>query len=197
GAILPSYGAGMYQAPDGVLRVARVVAPESVAVPAFEVIADDLAEDLIALPDDAPNLTRRFAYRPNAQALGAADLVSDLVDVPQARRDELTSLFRGQVYAAGPLHPHYRHADVAAPFVSLFWGQGDAQAEADRIVGLYAVMRHFFVLTIRGDQQLDVQPGQVGRVTYPRYGLENGKNVFVRSVERNPTTGDVVLNVWG
>jgi len=44
---------------------------------------------------------------------------------------------------------------------------------------------------------LDVQPGQVGRITYPRYGLESGKNVLVRSVERNPTTGDVVLNVWG
>lgn len=197
GAILPSYGAGMYQAADGVLRVARVVAPESVAVPAFEIIADDLAEDLIALPDDAPNLTRRFAYRPNAQALGAGDLVTDVVDVPQARRDELTALFRGQVYAAGPLHPHYRHADVAAPFVSLFWRQADAQAEADRIVGLYAVMRHFYVLTIRGDQALAVQPGQVGRITYPRYGLAAGKNVLVRSVERNPATGDVVLNVWG
>jgi hypothetical protein len=58
-------------------------------------------------------------------------------------------------------------------------------------------MRHFYVLTIRGDQALAVQPGQVGRITYPRYGLAAGKNVLVRSVERNPATGDVVLNVWG
>jgi hypothetical protein len=196
-AILPSYGASMYQAPDGVLRLARVIPPESVAVPAFELGMVDLAEDLVAIPDDAPNLTRRFAYRPNAQALGTGDLVTDVVDVPQARRDELTALFRGQVYAAGPLHPHYRHADVAAPFVSLFWRAEDAQAEAERVVGLYVVMRYFYQLTVRGDQSLAPQPGQVGRITYPRYGLQTGKNVQVRSVERNPATGDVVLTVWG
>lgn len=197
GAMLQSYGAGMYQAPDGVLRIARVVAPEQVAGHSFGVSAADLAEDLIAVPDDAPNLTRRFAYQPNAQALGPGDLVTDVVDLPQARRDQLTSLFRGQVYAAGPLHPHYRHADVAAPFVSLFWRAADAQAEVDRIVGLYGVMRHFYVLTIRGDQLMAPLPGQVGRLVYPRYGLAAGKKVLVRSVERNPTTGDVVLTVWG
>jgi len=196
-AILPSYGAGKYQAPDGVLRITRVIAPESVAVPAFELSFGNLAEDLVALPDDAPNLTRRFAYRPNAQALGAADLVSDLVDVPQARRDELMALFRGQVYAGGTLHPHYRHADVAAPFVSLFWRAEDAQAEADRIVALYSRMRWFYQLTVRGDQAFAPQPGQVGRITYPRYDLQTGKNVLVRSVERNPATGDVILTVWG
>ena len=41
------------------------------------------------------------------------------------------------------------------------------------------------------------QPGQIGRLTYPRYGLEEGKAVLVRRVERNPATGDVVLTMWG
>lgn len=197
-AMLPSYGAGCYQDATGVLRFVRVVAPESyIGAPAFEIATGDLAEDLLCVPDDAPNLTRRMAYRPNAQALGPSDFVTDVVDVPQARRDELAGLFRAQVYAAGALHAHYRHADAADPVISLFWNGGDAQAEIDRVAGMYRVQRFFYRISVRGDQELAPQPGQIGRLTYARYGLQDGKAVLVRRVERNPATGDVVLTVWG
>jgi hypothetical protein len=197
-AILPSYGAACYQDATGVLRFTRVVAPETFSgAPAFELTANDLAEDLLAVPDDAPNLTRRMAYRPNAQALAASDLVTDVVDVPQARRDELTGLFRAQVYGGGVLHQHYRRADAADPVLSLFWDAADAQSEIDRVVGIYRQQRFFYQVTVRGDQSLAPQPGQVGRLTYPRYGLEEGKAVLVRRVERNPASGDVVLTIWG
>jgi len=197
-AILPSYGAACYQDATGVLRFTRVVAPETFSgAPVFELTANDLAEDLLAVPDDAPNLTRRMAYRPNAQALAASDLVPDVVDVPQARRDELTGLFRAQVYGGGVLHQHYRRADAADPVLSLFWDAADAQSEIDRVVGMYRQQRFFYQVTVRGDQSLAPQPGQVGRLTYPRYGLEEGKAVLIRRVERNPATGDVVLTMWG
>lgn len=195
-AILPSYAASCWQDADGTLRFARVIAPESYAgTLAFDL--DDFSQDLVAVPDDAPNLTRRFAYRLNAQALGVSDIVTDLVDVPQSRRDELTGLWRGQVYAAGTLHPHYRRADAAAPFVSVFWFAADAQEEVDRVVAMYAVQRFFYQVSIRGDQSLAPKPGQIGRITYPRYGLDAGKQVLVRRVERNPVTGDVTLTLWG
>lgn len=195
-AILPSYGASEWQEADGTLRFARVIAPESYAGPlAFDL--DDFGDDLVAIPDDAPNLTRRMAYRPNGQAMGVSDLVTDVVDVPQSRRDELTGLWRGQVYAAGPLHPHYRHADAADPFVSVLWHSADAQAEIDRVTAMYAVQRFFYRVAIRADQSLAPKPGQIGRITYPRYGLQAGKKVLVRRVERNPATGDVVLTLWG
>ncbi|MHC9012097.1 hypothetical protein ACYX79_10790 [Stenotrophomonas rhizophila] len=197
-AILPSYGAACYQDATGVLRFTRVVAPETFGgAPAFELTANDLAEDLLAVPDDAPNLTRRMAYRPNAHALAASDLVTDVVDVPQARRDELTGLFRAQVYGGGVLHQHYRRADAADPVISLFWHAADAQSEIDRVVGMYREQRFFYQMTVRGDQSLAPQPGQIGRLTYPRYGLDEGKAVLVRRVERNPATGDVVLTMWG
>ncbi|WP_295573911.1 hypothetical protein [uncultured Stenotrophomonas sp.] len=198
-ALLPSYGAGCYQDSAGVLRFVRVIAPETHAGPfAFDLSeAGDLAVDLVMVPDDAPNLTRRMAYRPNAQALAASDLVTDVVDVPQARRDELTGLYRGQVYGAGPLHAHYQRAEVADPVISLFWHASDAQAEIDRILGMYQVQRYFYQLAVRGDQDLAPLPGQIGRLTYSRYGLADGKPVLVRRVERNPATGDVVLTVWG
>ncbi|MCU1123525.1 hypothetical protein ABK045_20155 [Stenotrophomonas pavanii] len=197
-AILPSYGAAAYQDPDGVLRFARVVAPEDYTSQlAFVLDGDELAEDLLCVPDEAPNLTRRMAYRPNAQALADADLVTDVVDVPQWRRDELTALYRAQVYGAGPLHPSYRRADAADPVIALFWNKEDAQQEIDRVVGIYRQQRFFYQLTVRGDQSLAPMPGQVGHITYSRYGLAAGKQVLVRRVERNPATGDVVLTVWG
>lgn len=197
-AILPSYGAGCYQDDDGVLRFVRVVAPEDyIGDMAFSITGDDMAEDLLALPDDAPNLTRRMAYRPNAQALAAADLVTDVVDVPQARRDELVGLFRAQVFSGAALHPHYRLADAADPMISLFWNAADAQAEIDRVVAMYRVQRFFYRISVKGDQALAPKAGQVGRLTYGRYGLHDGIPVLVRRVERNPATGDVVMTVWG
>ena len=197
-AILPSFSAACFQDAGGVLRFTRVVAPESfTGVPAFELDEVQLSEDLVRVPDDAPNLTRRMAYRPNAQALTLSDLVTDVVDVPQWRRDELVGLFRAQVYGAGALHPHYRRADAADPVISLFWRAIDAQAEIDRVVAIYREQRFFYRLAVRGDQSLAPQPGQIGRIAYSRYGLEAGKLVLVRRVERNPTTGDVVLTVWG
>lgn len=197
-AILPSYSAACYQDPNGALRFTRVLAPESYAgAPAFDLGEADLAEDLLCVPDDAPNLTRRMAYRPNAQALAASDLVTDVVDVPQWRRDELAGLFRAQVYGAGALHPHYRRADAADPVIALFWRAADAQAEIDRVVAIYREQRFFYRVSVRGDQELAPQPGQIGRITYRRYGLGAGKQVLVRRVERNPATGDVVLTVWG
>lgn len=197
-AILPSYSAACYQDPNGALRFTRVVAPESYGgAPAFDLGEADLAEDLLCVPDDAPNLTRRMAYRPNAQALASSDLVTDVVDVPQWRRDELAGLFRAQVYGAGALHPHYRRADAADPVIALFWRAADAQAEIDRVVAIYREQRFFYRVSVRGDQELAPQPGQIGRITYSRYGLAAGKRVLVRRVERNPATGDVVLTVWG
>ena len=129
--------------------------------------------------------------------MGTSRRVDEEVHGPQARRDGLTTLYRGQVYAAGPLDGHYRRADAADPVVSLFWRSSDAQAEIDRVVGIYRQQRFFYQFTVRGDQQLAPLPGQVGRLTYGRYGLADGKPVLVRRVERNPATGDVVLTVWG
>lgn len=198
-AVLPSYGAWWWQDGEGVLRFARIVDPAATAEGdlAFDLDAADLAQDLVYIADAAPNLTRRMAYRPNARVLTPSDLVTDLVDVPHARRVELTSQYRGLVYGAGALPTRYSHADTAAPFVSTFWYQADAQAEIDRVIALYATPRRLYRWSVRGDATLAPTPGQVGRITYPRYGLDAGKQVLVRAIERNPATGDVVLTLWG
>ncbi|WP_296280536.1 hypothetical protein [Pseudoxanthomonas sp.] len=197
--VLPSYGAWWWQDDDGTLRFARIIAPETyVGELAFEVERGHMASDLIFTPDYAPNLTRRMSYRPNAQALSAADLVTDMVDVPQARRDELTALWRGVAYSGSALPARYQHADSAEPMQSAFWRAQDAQTEIDRVVGMYGVPRFSMVATFKGDPTFAPKPGQVGRITYSRYAeLAGGKKVLVRGRTRNPATGDITLILWG
>lgn len=195
-AILPSYGAWWYQDTDGTIRIVRAVAPEAAVAVAWDRQAVDLQEDLQWIRDDAPNLSRRMAYRPNAFVHGAADLVTDVVDVPPQRRLELTSPYRGQVYSSVRLASCYAHADAAPPLVSCFYGSDDAQAELDRVCTLYGTQRRFFVWRERASDW-DPKPGQVGSITYPRYGLAAGRKVLVRDVQRNLVTGDVTATLWG
>ncbi len=196
-AILPSYGAWYWQDETGVLRFSRVITPESyVGDLAFDLGDALLADDVVATPDRAPNLSRRMAFQPNAQVLGASDLVTDIVDVPQARRDALTAAWRGQVYSAAKLAPRYNFADFAAPMVSCFYRQVDAQAELDRVLAMYAQPRMFYQLAWRSDDAPPA-PGSVGRLTYPRYALDAGKQLLVRRVDRQPSTGDITLYLWG
>jgi len=195
-AILASYGAWYYRDNDGVLRFVRIIAPES-ATPSFENSAADLASDLVRVTDEAPHLTRRVAYRPNAQALGASDLVTDIEDVPQARRDQLTALWRGQVYAAGPLPPRYAHAERADPFISCLWREQDAQAEAERVIAMYAKERATFQITLNGGVNPVPTPGEIGILRYPKYGLASGLPVLVRHIDRRADTGHLTLRLWG
>lgn len=198
-AILSTYGAWWYQDDTGVIRIARVVAPEShVGTLAFDLSAGDLAEDLTFTNDSAPNLTRRMAYRPNARIMSEGDFVTDLVDVPPSLRARLSSEYAGVVTSAGGLPAEYAHAEQAPPFVSLFWREEDAQAEADRLAGLYGgTPRRLYKARVTGDATFAPLPGQIGRITYPRYGLSAGRKLLVRKVERNPATGECSCYLWG
>ncbi len=196
-AILPSYGAWWFQDADGVIRLARIVDPAAFeGALAFDFVGEILRADVVVVPDRALNLSRRMAYRPNARVLTAAELVTDVVDLPQSRRDELTGLWRGQVYGAGPVAQRYRHADTAAPMVSCFWRREDAQAEIDRVLALYETPRHFYQVAWVADEPPPA-PGSIGRLPYDRYGLGAGKKLLVRRVTFSPSTGDVALILWG
>jgi len=195
-AILASYGAWYYRDAEGVLRFVRIIAPES-ATPTFDITAADLLGDLKRVTDEAPHLTRRVAYRPNAQALGASELVTDIEDVPQSRRDQLTALWRGQVYAAGPLPQRYAHADSADPFISTLWREQDAQAEAERIIALYAQERAAYQITVNADLNPVPSPGDIGLLRYPKYGLASGLPVLVRRVEHRADRSGIIMLLWG
>lgn len=197
--ILPSYGADWWQDADGVLRLARLVDPDSVPESdlAFDLDWRELAGDLVTRPDMAPSLSRRMAYQRNAELLASGDMITDLALLPSEQRLQLSGEFRGQVYAGGRLAARYTRAESAPPMVSRFDRREDAQAEIDRIIAIYQVPRHFYDGRLSGRTDITFRPGQVGRLTYPRYGLQAGRRVLVASVLTNPVQGTHTVRFWG
>ncbi|KAF1692770.1 hypothetical protein CSC62_14140 [Pseudoxanthomonas jiangsuensis] len=195
-ALLASYTADWWQDGDGVLRIARLVDPDTLAE-AFELDWTALDADLVVQPDLAPGLSRRMAYQPNAYPLATGDMITDLEQLPPAMRQQLAGEYRGQVYAGGPLASRYVRAEAAAPMLSRFDRRADAQAEIDRVIALYAVPRNFYIGRVRGRTDLQFRPGQVIRITYGRYGLAAGRKVLVASAIGNPVTGEHTVKFWG
>ena len=64
-------------------------------------------------------------------------------------------------------------------------------------LGLYSVPRNFYTGRLSGRTDITFRPGQVGRITYPRYGLQAGRKVLVTSVISNPVTGRHTIRFWG
>ena len=195
-AMLANYCASCWQDTTGVLRFARLINPDAAFVD-FELSPALLGEDLTWVYDSAPNLTRRMGFRPNAAQMSASDFVTDLVDVPMSRRMELMQQYRGVALSAVDIHPRYSAADRRAPFLSHFYDRQDAQAEIDRVCGLYSIQRRFYSWRTMGETTLAPQLGQVARVTYDRYGLNTGRNLLVVGATRNPSTGRLSLRLWG
>lgn len=196
--LLPTYGAWYWQDATGVLRFTRVLDPDD-AVADFSLDGNDLAEDLTFITDTAPGLTTRMAYQPTARVMAASDFVTDLVDVPPELRAQMSAPYSGVAIAAGAdaLPAEYRHALDADPMISLFWDAANAQAEIDRVIAMYAVVRRIYVVKVKGDVDLAPLPGQFCRITYLRYGLDAGRTLLVRRVDRNPATGECTLFLWG
>ena len=196
-AICATYSAWYWQDSTGVLRLTRLVDPAGITA-SFSLDGSDITEDLTFTTDLAPNLSTKMAWRPVIRVMSDTEFVSDLVDVPHEMRAILKSKQYGIVTAtnAASLADEYRHALDANPFPSLFWAEANAQTEIDRICGLYASVRRNYAVKFR-DTTLVPVPGQCCQLTYPRYGLESGKKLLVRRVERNPATGECSLILWG
>jgi hypothetical protein len=195
-AVLPSYSAWYWQDGDGLIRISRIVDPDAVAE-AGEFDHIDLGEDMLVALDNAPMLSRRATYRPNAAPMQAGDFVTDIVDVPASRRKELMQEARGTVYSALPLSPRYAAADRRPAMPMLFWREQDAQAEIDRVCAMYGIERRFYRWKIPGDRTLSATPGAVYRVRYDRYGMSAGRKLLLTSIRHNPITGDASLIFWG
>lgn len=194
-AILPSYCASEFTGLDGLLRFTRLTNPSTATVD-ISLDQNDLAGEPTIMPDHAPALSNRMGYQFNNVVMSPADFVTDLVGVPPARRQELSRSHRGTVHSTVLLAARYEQALRAPPMPSLFYNRADAQHEIDRVCRLYTVNRDFYALSLKGDTRR-VEPGQICRLSYGRYGLNTGKNLFVVSVKVNAITGNTDLRLWG
>lgn len=194
--ILANWCASSWSDESGVLRFVRLIAPED-AFATFAIAEVDMEGDLLVAPDEAPNLTRRMGFQPNAAPMQESDFVTDLVDVPLSRRQQLMEPHRGTAYTARALAARYAAADRRPAFVSGLYAEADAQAEIDRVSALYSVNRNFYTCKLKARDASAYPLGAVGTLTYPRYGLSAGRNLFLYGRRYNSATGDLVLKLWG
>lgn len=198
----------------GVIRVGQLIDPET-AIPSFSFDQRDVVE-----PGIQTRLDRAIGYSSICAGLRNWHVHSDSElagAVTAADRVTLTSDFRIRRIAGGARPAEYSFGDGATlglsrPTTTATQGEtkagvgtlltvaADVQSEADRRGALYADPRRFWDVTIAFENELDaleIEPGDVVELVYPRFGLENGKSLLVVSVAGRIMAGDLRLTLWG
>lgn len=110
-----------------------------------------------------------------------------------ASRAMLGAKYRINAAYAGQLSSGYAHARGADPQGTLLVREADALAEVEHVCGLYQRQRKLLTVTVRWG---DYQPGQIVRITYPRYGLDSGMQAFLVAVTKDYIDRTVKLTCW-
>ncbi|MFN4283521.1 MAG: hypothetical protein ACK4NA_12865 [Alphaproteobacteria bacterium] len=189
--LLASVGGWWGASRDGRLRAGRLTDPGPRSPNLYLGIYDILSIE--PAPAPVPRWRQRATYAPNWTAQRGEDLAAS---VTPARRQFLTELERAVAAADTVVKVRHLQALDPSPLPTLFDSAADAQSIVDYLLALHSVDRQaFFVRVKRIGYQADLQT--VARVTYPRYGLQNGKNFAVIGIEENAQAEETILKVWG
>lgn len=74
--------------------------------------------------------------------------------------------------------------------------EGDAQAICTECQTLFGKTRRIITCTVNR-RGLNTSLGKYVWLTYPRFGLDNGKGFVIVGTEDNPTSGTTILTLWG
>lgn len=159
----------------------------------FELTADDIVPGgLTLIATEEPVKTYTLCYRRNWSVASRDSLAGILDDYP-ALADDLTTEWL-KVTATNTLGDDYPTAPDRTVYTYLMNGT-HAQAECERRAPLHATERKKWQLVgLPTADQGDI--GQTVKVTYPGEGWEEGKNALVLAVDRDETTGDIVMEIW-
>lgn len=192
-SILESYTACMYQNADSKIAFTRLTAPED-GVSVANVGVEDLLSDISKTVDQAPGLSTRVGYRKNWKVLSDTDFVTDFIDVPRSVRRALSGASQGIVASSVQLAPVYAGAVQSDPLISLLDDPAAAQAEIDRICTIYSRTRAMYSAKVANATFF---VGDIITLTYPRYGLQAGRKLLVKSMVTDLITGNSTVTFWG
>ena len=74
--------------------------------------------------------------------------------------------------------------------------EADAVAEAERLAALHDVQRDFYSAALK-TQAFDLDLGDVVRVTWPRFGLSQGRSFVIVGIRRDLLADSAELDLWG
>lgn len=193
---------------DGTLTVGRVQEPAATA--SLELAEDRIRSVTVAM-DVARGLSTRLAGKRNHRPHADSDIASSVTGAAREEaRSEWLAVRVAQPsaslvgFAAGAgrgrtVGPDVSHADGAPPQPTLLQDGDDVQAEINRVCTLWRPSRRIYrVEAVLEAQDGDtLEPGQTVRVTWPRYGLDTGKNLLVTGVTTRFWSRTVTLTLWG
>lgn len=196
---LSSYTACKWCDGDGVIRVTRLIAPESVAAGdrAGTIDINALDGDLVPVMDTAPGLTTQMGVRRNWAGLSDGDLVAPSANFPLAVRQSMLRPYQQTASSAQPLAGAYGHAQYAPAVASCFDQLADGQREIDRVCAIYGTARWFYAASVFLDALPSIDLGQVWTLVYPKYGLAGGKAVMVIDFQPDLLAGTANIILWG
>lgn len=191
-AVGASYGAGVVRDAAGRISLARLATP---GTPTRLIGAGSIRDVEISL-DLAPGLSDRLLYARNYAVHSASDLVES---VPAALAGELMTPGRIVRASTSPSVSYLEAARAADPIVSCLVEQSHAQAEIDRLCGLYSVQRRFYSVAARltAPEAAALLPGQTVRIVWTRYGLSSGRDLMVVLKRASLIDGRIDLVLWG
>lgn len=189
-----SFGVGLFQDRFGKIKPVQIAAP---AAPAdFTIARWQVLGGVEVEADQALGLSKRLAYGRNYAVHSEDDATNAGTAALKAELQRDWAIATSTV----SLHANYSDAAEREPIETLLSESADAQAEIDRLCGLYTTPRNFYTFRVRTDDSVDpwlIEPGDVVHLTHPRHGLSGGKYLLVVLARSSLAGGAVELVAWG
>jgi hypothetical protein len=189
-----AFGAGAFVGEQaGQFTIQRLDPPSATVVHwAFD-DRDIISIERLTLPYSVPWKSWGVGYALNSTVQANADLAGA---VTQERRTYLQAE-RRYAYTQNSNIALFHATSRGAPLrESYFVDAAVAQAEAERLIGLYAYGRALYRVVVKS-ALFSVHLGQTVRLTYRRWGLDGGRNFVVVGVDDDADTVESGLTVFG
>lgn len=153
--------------------------------------------------DLAPGLTNVVGARRNWSPYTDADFVTDFSTVPAATRTKFKRTSQLQETSSTSLNSSYAHAVNAPPMHMLFDTIEPALSQLNKILYSYSSQvkpPRFVKFTVYFDdigEVLTLYFGSYIKVTYPRYGFDNGTALAIVDTVTFPHGGEIQITAWG
>lgn len=209
---LDTFCATQFVDANGVIRTRRwrdpMNAVDGEIVASFD--SQNIEYAVVSELDLAPGLTTTIGCRRNWQVFGDSDFVTDFLAVPAAVREQFKRTSQILLPGSGSLSDTYQFAEQAPPLDSLLDDPAAAQVEIDRVIAPYVGARVDSTLRqtvttlprfVTFTADYDGTPpallfGDVIKVTYPRYGLDNGQKFMVWDTAIEPYNRRITITAW-
>lgn len=138
--------------------------------------------------DLAPNLTTKLGYDRNWYVYEDDQIAASAT---AENRANLTKQWRGTLDGVNKVDDFY--SPLPTIHDTFIRGESNGQDEIDNITELYSERRRFYTF----DSPEIAEIGQTVKLTYPRFGLETGVNLFCVGYEIDFIYNSYRLTLWG